>query len=185
MLYNVWKYIKNPVYREYHNAPGSYKKTIFLSLLKWNIFLGLSIVFFNSALVELFGLEMGKHAVSELFSKYSIWSIFFLACILAPFVEELLFRGPLLFFKKSPYFKYAYYLSVFLFAIVHIFNFEGGQEIYYLAPLLIAPQLIAGFFLGYIRVKFGLKWSILLHASFNTILIGPMLLMKFLNLPLE
>ena len=185
MLKNVWKYVKSPTYREYKEGSLTYKKTIFFSLLKWNLFLGLSIVFFNSTLVKLFGLEMGNHAVSELFSKYSVWSIFFLACVLAPFIEELLFRGPLLFFKKSPYFKYAYYLSVLLFGIVHVFNFEGGRQIYYLTPLLIAPQLIAGFFLGYIRVKFGLKWSILLHAAFNTVLIGPMLLMKFFNLSLE
>jgi membrane protease YdiL (CAAX protease family) len=89
------------------------------------------------------------------------------------------------YFRDSPYFKYAFYMSVLLFGVVHIFNFQGDAQLYFFAPLLIAPQLIAGIFLGYIRVKLGLKWSILLHASYNTILIGPVLLLKILNIPME
>ena len=185
MLFNVWKYLKSPKYREYIEAKISYKKTILFSLLKWNLFLGLFSVFVYSSLIKMFNLELGDHAVSDLFSKNSVLGIFFLACIVAPCIEELIFRGPLIFFKNSPHFKYAFYTSVLFFGIVHIFNFQGGAAVYYLAPLLIAPQLIAGIFLGYIRVKFGLKWSILLHFSYNTILIGPMLIFKLFNIPLE
>ncbi len=185
MLYNVWKYIKNPIYREYHNAPIAYKKTIFLSLLKWNLIIGLSIVVFNYALSNVLGFNMGEHSTEKLFSQNSIWVIFLTVSIMAPIVEEVLFRGPLVYFRNSPYFKYAFYTSVLLFGIIHIFNLEGDAQLYYYTPLLIAPQLITGIFLGYIRVILGLKWSILFHATFNTVLIGPLLLLKILNIPME
>ncbi|MGY8915428.1 MAG: CPBP family intramembrane glutamic endopeptidase [Flavobacteriales bacterium] len=185
MLYNVWKYIKNPVYREYHNSPSVYKKTISLSLLKWNLIIGLAIVVFNYGLSEVFGFDMGEYSSEKLFSQNSTWIIFLTVSIMAPIIEEALFRGPLVYFRNSPFFKYVFYTSVLLFAIVHIFNFEGDTKLYYFTPFLIAPQLITGVFLGYIRVKLGLKWSILLHATFNTVLIGPILLLKILNIPME
>lgn len=173
------------MYQEYKNASSTYKKTIFFSLLKWSLFFSLSIAILNHALAEILNLDFGEHTSEKLFSQYSIWAIFLFVSILAPSMEELLFRGPLVYFRDSPYFKYAFYMSVLLFGVVHIFNFQGDAQLYFFAPLLIAPQLIAGIFLGYIRVKLGLKWSILLHASYNTILIGPVLLLKILNIPME
>ncbi len=158
---------------------------MFLSLLKWMLLLALSIAVLNGSLAKIFNLELGEHATQKLFSQYSIWIIFLLVSVVAPCIEEFLFRGPLIYFKSSPYFKYAFYTSIILFGVVHIFNFEGDNELYYIAPLLIAPQLMAGIFLGYIRIKLGLMWSILLHATFNTILIGPILLQKIINIPME
>lgn len=185
MLYNIWKFLKNPRYREYKTASSNYKKTMFFSLLKWMLFFALSIAVLNSSLVKIFNLELGEHATERLFSQYSVWIIFFFVSVAAPFIEEFLFRGPLVFFKGSPYFKYFFYLSIVLFGLIHIFNFEGNTHLYYMAPLLIAPQLMAGVILGYIRIKLGLKWSILLHATYNTILIGPVLLLKIFNFPME
>jgi hypothetical protein len=54
-----------------------------------------------------------------------------------------------------------------------------------LSPLLVAPQLTVGVFLGFIRVRFGLNWAIALHAFYNLILVGPAILLKALNPPLE
>ncbi|MEJ1222026.1 CPBP family intramembrane glutamic endopeptidase [Sediminicola sp. 1XM1-17] len=185
MLYNVWKFLKNPKYLEYKTAQSRYKKVMFFSLLKWMLLLAFSIAIFNGALAEILNLEFGEHATEKLFSQYSIWIIFLLVSIAAPCLEEFLFRGPLVFFKNSPYFKHAFYTSILLFGLVHIFNFKGDLALFYFAPLLIAPQLMAGVFLGYIRVKLGLRWSILLHATFNTVLLGPVLMLKILNIPLE
>jgi hypothetical protein len=111
--------------------------------------------------------------------------VILIVSVIAPVIEELLFRGPLVFFRGHAYFKYFFYASALLFGLVHIFNFEGSPHLLYMAPLLVAPQLLMGFFLGYIRIKLGLRWSILLHAAHNTILLIPIVVLKLLNLPLE
>lgn len=129
-------------------------------------------------------MELGEHATEELFDK-SIFLIFILVSIAAPVIEETLFRGPLVFFKNSPYFKYAFYISAILFGVIHISNFEFNPQVLLLAPLLVAPQIVIGVFLGYIRVKLGLLWSILLHAAYNTVLFLPMLFARLLDIPIE
>jgi len=90
--------------------------------------------------------------------------------VLAPVLEEMIFRGPLGFFKTSPYFPFAFYCSFVLFGLIHLGNFEITPAVLLLSPLLVAPQTIMGVFLGYIRVRLGLSWAILLHASHNGIL---------------
>ncbi|NNJ39218.1 MAG: CPBP family intramembrane metalloprotease [Flavobacteriaceae bacterium] len=69
-------------------------------------------------------------------------------------------------------------MSVLLFGAVHLLNFEYEVGFYGLAIFLILPQLSAGVFLGFIRVKMGLGWAILLHAFHNFMLLSPFLLLK-------
>jgi hypothetical protein len=104
--------------------------------------------------------------------------------ILAPVLEELIFRGPLIFFRNSRFFPYIFYGITLLFGFYHITNFELSRQVLLLSPLLVAPQLCVGVFLGYIRVRFGLLWAMLLHALYNFALLGPVLLLKYLNIPL-
>ncbi|WP_394748691.1 CPBP family intramembrane glutamic endopeptidase [Spongiimicrobium salis] len=183
MLKNVWKFIKNPVYKTYKDATPAYKARIFFSLLSLNLFFGIGIVVLNEGLITLLELDMGDHASESLMDSYSPLIIFFLIVIAAPLLEELFFRGPLIFFKHHPHFRFYFYASAILFGFVHFFNFEFSLPALLMAPLLVAPQLIMGFFLGYIRVKLGLRWSILLHASHNGILMIPLLLTKVMDIP--
>lgn len=183
MLKNVWKFLKNPVYKTYKEATPAYRARIFFSLLTWNLFFGISIVLLNEGLINMLGLDMGTHASQELMDSYSPLVIFFLVVIMAPLLEEILFRGPLIFFKEHRYFRFFFYASALLFGAVHFFNFEFSPQTLYMAPLLVAPQIIMGFFLGYIRVKLGLRWSIILHATHNGILLLPLLMTKVLELP--
>ncbi|PCJ94168.1 MAG: CPBP family intramembrane metalloprotease [Flavobacteriaceae bacterium] len=184
MLHKLWGYIKNPVYKEYKNAPSWYKRKIFFYSLIWCLVIGVALVILSGAVTLLFDIEVGGHASEELFSK-SIGVVFLLVAIVAPVIEELIFRGPLKLFEKSPHFKYAYYVSALAFGAIHIANYEDWQQIVWLTPLLVAPQIFIGFFLGYIRVKLGLLWSILLHAAYNTVLFLPVVLVKLLEIPLE
>ena len=71
------------------------------------------------------------------------------------------------------------------FGYIHIFNFEMNVATILLSPLLVMPQINLGIFAGYIRVCFGLLWSILLHAMYNLFLTGPILVLQFLDIPLE
>lgn len=184
MLREVWGFLKNPVYIE-----GDYtvkeKTRVFLKLTLITVCFSLGLGILLEGITTLVGFNFENHAVIELFETYSAVMIFFLAIIVAPLIEELIFRAPLGLFKKSTFFKIAYYISILLFGLIHIGNYPDIEGFYWLIPVLVAPQISAGIFLGFIRTKLGLLWSILLHAVHNLVLIGPFLIMKLLNIPFE
>jgi hypothetical protein len=63
-----------------------------------------------------------------------------------------------------------FYTSSGLFAAVHLMNFVSLAEIpLLLTPLLVLPQFVGGTILGYIRMRYGLKYAILNHAAFNAL----------------
>jgi membrane protease YdiL (CAAX protease family) len=73
-----------------------------------------------------------------------------------------------LFWKTN--FKLLFFLSVFLFGLIHIFNHKDLGLIHYLlAPLITIYQIILGLILGYYRVRFkyGFIYSVVLHILFN------------------
>jgi len=143
--------------------------------------LGLLVGLFQS----LFGLDFGEHAIEEAIEKYPLYVLFLGAVFAAPILEELIFRGPLFLFRDSRYFKYFFYASILIFGFYHITNFEITTTTLLFSPLLVSPQLSVGSLLGFIRVRFGLSWAIALHAAYNLILVGPVILLKLMNIPLE
>jgi membrane protease YdiL (CAAX protease family) len=54
--------------------------------------------------------------------------------------------------------------------MVHLSNFEESSSLAPWALLLVAPQTLMGFFLGFLRVKLGLIYAILMHMSHNGLL---------------
>jgi membrane protease YdiL (CAAX protease family) len=185
MFNEVYIFLKNPDYQPDENNNIKYRFHIFLKLLGFSLVISLALGFVIGGLQSFTGIELGKHNTDRIFERYSITFIFFAAVVLAPLLEEFLFRGPMVFFKKSVYFKYIFYLLTLAFGFLHIINFEITPIIVLLSPLLVAPQLTVGVFLGFIRVRFGLNWAIALHAFYNLILVGPAILLKALNPPLE
>lgn len=89
--------------------------------------------------------------------------------LLSPFIETYLLK--LLTFLKNNY-RVVYYFSVTFFALGHLFNFSPltWQHILF-APILVLPQFISGLFLGYVRIRYNLFSSILLHSMMNGLLI--------------
>lgn len=117
-------------------------------------------------------INQGEHVFDDLFEKNSVFEVFLFASIIAPVIEELIFRGPLIFFKNSKFFKFAFYGFTLLFGYVHIFNFEISTNVLLFSPILVAPQIYLGLVLGYMRVRFGLIWAMLMHAVYNGILVA-------------
>ncbi|MDM8160956.1 CPBP family glutamic-type intramembrane protease [Labilibaculum sp. K2S] len=80
------------------------------------------------------------------------------------------------------YFKFypvIYYFIVLLFGLVHLMNFNYGDLelwMYMMLPILIFPQLYAGIVLGYIRMRYGILYSILYHTLNNLIPLIPFIL---------
>lgn len=68
----------------------------------------------------------------------------------------------------SKHFKWIFYGSSLLFAFMHLGNYKSSTQILLLAPILTLPQLFFGLTAGYMRIKYGFIYPVLLHALFNS-----------------
>lgn len=64
-------------------------------------------------------------------------------------------------------YKVIFYVSVIGFGLLHSTNFDWRFSTLLLIPILTLPQTSLGFMLGYVRLKYGFSYAILLHAGFN------------------
>lgn len=183
-LQQIWEFVKSPIYVEDENLDFKYRLGVFSRLLVYALLISITFSIVIGFLEESGLLVVGEHAIEELFQKYSLPVIALLAIVVAPVVEELIFRAPLVLFKKSRFFNLILYLFTLVFGFYHITNFELTTTVLLFSPLLVAPQISVGFFLGFIRVRLGLFWAIALHASYNMTLFLPLLILKIFNLPL-
>lgn len=87
--------------------------------------------------------------------------------IIAPLFEELIYRFPLKFVKNEFYFKWIYYLSAFIFGVLHIYNYEFDSSHYVFIPFITLNQIVSGLFLGYTRIIYGFWYGVLQHGLFN------------------
>jgi len=68
--------------------------------------------------------------------------------------------------------KYFYWGSSIVFGLIHASNFVG--KIWYLVGfsfILGGPQIVAGLIFGYVRLKYGLRYSVLIHILNNSLLL--------------
>ena len=166
----VFSYLKNPILEKDTNENFKYRLKKFGHLLLISLLTGflISPIF---VIIEEFGLiNMEDHAMEEMMKHISKLGVFFLAVIVAPLFEELIFRGPLTLFKRKKAFKIAFYTLTILFGLIHISNFTMTKNVLLLTPILVLPQILLGGYLGFIRVRFDLGWSIALHACYNGVL---------------
>jgi membrane protease YdiL (CAAX protease family) len=164
-------YLKNPVLEKDSNTDFKYriKKFCLILIICLLTVIAISPIFSIIEASNLINIE--EHAMKDLMKRFSKPILFFLSVVFAPLLEELIFRAPLTLFKKKKSFKVAFYTFAIIFGLIHISNFKITENVLILAPLLLAPQIILGSFFGFIRVRFGLIWSIALHASYNGILL--------------
>ena len=66
------------------------------------------------------------------------------------------------------FFPLVFYLTVVVFALAHLGNFSDVDR-WYVAPVLVLPQAMVALFLGYVRVRNNIFWSIYFHAFHNMI----------------
>ena len=61
-----------------------------------------------------------------------------------------------------------FYLSCLVFGLGHVTNFQPfSLTVFLLAPLLTLPQLFLGTVLGFVRMKYGIVYSVLFHFLIN------------------
>ncbi len=78
-------------------------------------------------------------------------------------------------------FNQIFYVSIIFFAVVHIFNFYNTAGIWYILPLLAIPQLIFGALFSYIRMRYGITWSILGHFLHNGMASLPLIAISLMS----
>jgi len=96
-------------------------------------------------------------------------TIVFSNFLLIPIILHLIFSEKKIeiFIKQN--FRWFFYFSVFFFGFAHLTIFSGDYlKIILIAPILVSPQIILGLILGYIRMNYGLRYSIIFHCVINS-----------------
>ncbi|NLN83348.1 MAG: CPBP family intramembrane metalloprotease [Firmicutes bacterium] len=89
-------------------------------------------------------------------NPFSLWEQFYLLFFVAPVVEEVYCRGIALHGLLPFGTSFAFIVSSLIFSLPHLEN-----------PMVIVNAFFAGFVYSYAAYKYGIKWSILLHALSN------------------
>ncbi|PWK28572.1 CAAX prenyl protease-like protein [Arcicella aurantiaca] len=79
------------------------------------------------------------------------------------------------------FFPFIFHFSAIIFGLMHLTNFEHINN-YFLAIPLVCSQFVSGYVLGFVRMKFGLFYSMGLHAVWNFIASFPILIMLIAKL---
>jgi len=201
----LWRFIKKPVELSEDKASLQLKIGTCGALFLIQIPPLLVLMALVGGLEQLGLWDEDMHSLQKIFQEMEPVLIFFFAVIMVPLLEEVMFRLILRFRsnflilwsihigvalhlgqKRSllktarkvwdKFYGWVFYLMTMAFGLMHIMNFEPSLNIYLLAPILVAPQILIGINLGYLRVRFGLIWSILFHAFYNGVLMSIALL---------
>lgn len=201
----LWRFIKKPVELSEDKASLQLKIGTCGALFLIQIPPLLVLMALVGGLEQLGLWDEDMHSLQKIFQEMEPVLIFFFAVIMAPLLEEVMFRLILRFRSNflilwsihigvalqlgqkrrllktarkvwDKFYDWVFYLMTMAFGLMHIMNFEPSLNIYLLAPILVAPQILIGINLGYLRVRFGLIWSILFHAFYNGVLMSIALL---------
>ncbi len=190
------QFLRSPNLQEDPNKDFIYRIGSFALLLFLCFVISFILSIFINNIYESGWIENDYHAFDDL-KEFSDLKILFLASVMAPFIEESVFRAPLTAFK-SPWklyrkdsesgerilkdihiplfenprvFQVAFYVMAILFGYVHLFNYQIDSQILLFSPILVAPQMILGLIFGFIRIRFGFLWAVAMHACYNGFLV--------------
>lgn len=176
ILLDFWNFIKRPKDSPYSGGKKTYKWKVFFTLFVAELLL--LVVYLPAAAL------LDKYVVLEQsidLSSSAIGSLF-LFVLLIPLIEEVIFRLGLrrkylieaIFDEKAwhRWFPFFVYSSTIIFGLVHISNYANTQWIFFaLAPFIILTQLVGGFIMAYLRVRFNFWLGFLYHATWNFMMI--------------
>jgi hypothetical protein len=130
-----------------------------------------------SAIIILYFSFGGKYNSLSAFQNIYCLALFCFCILTVIFLYFLINEEKLITFINAHYTLYFYYVCV-VFGLTHLYN--AGEHIqwsiFYLYPLFVTPQIIAGFMLGYLRNTQHFIYGLLLHMTMNFISVSPTLL---------
>lgn len=101
---------------------------------------------------------------------FAIYIAFFIATLTVTILTDKLKRLKAVHVFRN-YYVFLFYYTAIIFGYVHMSNIKGLTLSDPSFILYIGSQIFGGLTMGYIRVKYGLKYSMLLHAVFNAIMV--------------
>jgi len=198
-LTHFWDFLKNPKdYKlAYHHQFKLVKKDL-IQIFKLDLlvtFIGVATV---AVLQELLSLDFGPNKIEELINQPFL--LLLVGVLIAPVFEELIFRFMITFRRAYPYllimglskfffsasdfkvlrifrkfwsylFPFIFYSSSLLFGWVHSSNYVAGEDVGPLIAIATIPQILLGLLFGFVRIKYGLRYSVLLHGMHNGFLL--------------
>lgn len=129
-----------------------------LNLKKWNVAIGVSMLSFMFIGDKVFRMNIYN------FNTWIKFGVVFFILMIFYFLEQKYFD-----IIKNKYYGICFYSFCLSFGLIHIFNFIHliPDKLVFLVPFFVLPQIILGFFAGYIRIKSGFFWGVLIHIFFN------------------
>ncbi|MEM9258091.1 MAG: CPBP family intramembrane glutamic endopeptidase [Bacteroidota bacterium] len=134
--------------------------------------------------------DLEDHAVAEMLTQFGAVGIILIAVVFTPLLEELIFRGPLI-FQRNPFvaspnaekqasrrgwwdrrYSFIFYGFALAFALIHLMNYQVSISVLLFSPILLGAQFILGSLAGFLRVRYGFWWAYFLHALHNLIFVG-------------
>jgi FlaA1/EpsC-like NDP-sugar epimerase len=68
------------------------------------------------------------------------------------------------------HFALIFHSSCLIFGFLHIFNFEEITiNLVLLSPLVVLPQVILGYALGFLRMNYGFHYNVIFHILWNSL----------------
>jgi Type II CAAX prenyl endopeptidase Rce1-like len=107
---------------------------------------------------------------------YNAWGIIVPLIMMVFIIAKKSWQWTLRFWAN--YFPVIFFAATALFGLVHIFNYPLTPIHLLLAPLLAGPQIVVGLICGYVRVRLGFWWGVILHGLHNFIFFLPMWFME-------
>ena len=183
---NLISFLRRPEETPLQNPTIADKLKLWTTALLLRIFAGAIFmtmpILINEVVVSL---DYGEDYLSN---DHFLFNVLMIA-ILVPIVEEFIFRFPLkykrnylfrlidtgtnrkaekIWYKHFPLFFYAF---ATVFGLIHSSNYNNTSLLFYLLiPIIISSQIFGGVMYGYVRIKLGFWWGVLLHATFNLLL---------------
>ncbi len=105
----------------------------------------------------------------------------FIVNVIAPFIVAL----PVLFIARiknvrtalqnvyARFFPAIIYAFTITFGLMHISNFPDRENIWFVLPILVLPQIMIGLVLAYIRTRYGFWYNVILHSAYNSLVLIP------------
>ena len=68
------------------------------------------------------------------------------------------------------HFGIIFHSSCWIFALLHLINFEEiTPTLLFLSPLIVLPQLILAYALGFLRMNYGFQYNVIFHVIYNSL----------------
>jgi membrane protease YdiL (CAAX protease family) len=133
------------------------EELVFRGLLRFNRKV---IAFWGSLLLGGLGWVLSPNSTFKNASVYMVFMSFPVFYIATEYVKKTLHE-----FWKN-HFKVVFHFVAVSFALIHLGNFTNIHNYLWALPL-VSIQLILGYFLGFLRIKFGFWYGVGLHIMWN------------------